>query len=108
MGGYYGVTWKLKAQPGSRSLPHVPFMCAQAAELMAGWVPIDTADALELLSPAFKNEEVRGLSFDFNLQRRCVSHAAEHVRLQHQQHTIKGLTSKEASGAIFLIVYCLL
>jgi len=30
----------------------------QAAELMAGWVPIDTADALELLSPAFKNEEV--------------------------------------------------
>eukprot|EP00200_Dunaliella_tertiolecta_P009890 CAMPEP_0202375868 /NCGR_PEP_ID=MMETSP1127-20130417/6472_1 /ASSEMBLY_ACC=CAM_ASM_000462 /TAXON_ID=3047 /ORGANISM="Dunaliella tertiolecta, Strain CCMP1320" /LENGTH=1054 /DNA_ID=CAMNT_0048973485 /DNA_START=2551 /DNA_END=5712 /DNA_ORIENTATION=+ len=31
----------------------------QAAELMAGWVPIDTADALELLSPAFKNEEVR-------------------------------------------------
>lgn len=34
-------------------------VCVQAAELMAGWVPIDTADALELLSPAFKNEEVR-------------------------------------------------
>lgn len=30
----------------------------QAAELMAGWATIDTADALELLSPAFKSEEV--------------------------------------------------
>eukprot|EP00967_Tisochrysis_lutea_P042847 scaffold51589_cov18-Tisochrysis_lutea.AAC.2 len=33
------------------------FLVKVAAELMAGWVPIDTADALELLSPAFKNEE---------------------------------------------------
>ena len=29
----------------------------QAAELMAVWAPIDTADALELLSPAFHNPE---------------------------------------------------
>ncbi len=27
---------------------------------MHGWAPIDIADALELLSPAFTNEEVRG------------------------------------------------
>lgn len=32
----------------------------QAVELMAGWATIDTADALELLSPAFKSEEVLG------------------------------------------------
>ncbi|KAK9811578.1 hypothetical protein WJX72_006428 [[Myrmecia] bisecta] len=31
----------------------------QAAELMQQWVPIDIADALELLSPDFTNEEVR-------------------------------------------------
>lgn len=31
----------------------------QAAELMQQWAPIDVADALELLSPDFKNEEVR-------------------------------------------------
>ncbi len=30
----------------------------QAAELMAQWEPIDVADALELLSPDFTNEEV--------------------------------------------------
>ena len=34
----------------------------QAAELMAQWAPIDTADALELLSPAFHNPEVRAMS----------------------------------------------
>ena len=33
--------------------------CLQAAELMAQWAPIDVADALELLSPDFQNEEVR-------------------------------------------------
>ena len=33
----------------------------QAAELMGLWAPIDTADALELLSPAFHNPEVRAL-----------------------------------------------
>lgn len=32
----------------------------QAAELMAEWAMIHTADALELLSPSFKSEEVRG------------------------------------------------
>ncbi len=32
---------------------------AQAIDLMQQWVPIDVADALELLSPDFKNEEVR-------------------------------------------------
>lgn len=32
----------------------------QAAELMASWAPIGVADALELLSPDFVNEEVRG------------------------------------------------
>jgi hypothetical protein len=31
----------------------------QAVELMQQWVPIDVADALELLSPDFKNDEVR-------------------------------------------------
>eukprot|EP00887_Chlorella_sp_A99_P006299 scaffold3.g6299.t1 len=31
----------------------------QAAELMQSWAPIDVADALELLSPDFTNEEVR-------------------------------------------------
>lgn len=30
----------------------------QAAELMQQWAPIDVADALELLSPDFVNEEV--------------------------------------------------
>lgn len=30
----------------------------QAAELMAEWAPIEVADALELLSPDFKNDEV--------------------------------------------------
>jgi len=34
----------------------------QAAELMALWAPIDTADALELLSPAFHNPEARAIS----------------------------------------------
>ncbi len=29
---------------------------------MALWAPIDTADALELLSPAFHNPEARALS----------------------------------------------
>ncbi|KFM26153.1 Phosphatidylinositol 3-kinase, root isoform [Auxenochlorella protothecoides] len=33
---------------------------AQAAALMAAWAPIDVADALELLSPDYGNEEVRG------------------------------------------------
>ena len=32
----------------------------QAAELMQQWAPIGVADALELLSPDFVNEEVRG------------------------------------------------
>ncbi|KAL6752332.1 putative phosphatidylinositol 3-kinase [Haematococcus lacustris] len=32
----------------------------QAADLMVGWAHIHTADALELLSPSFKSEEVRG------------------------------------------------
>ncbi|GAB4822067.1 hypothetical protein N2152v2_009113 [Parachlorella kessleri] len=32
----------------------------QAAELMQQWAPIDVADALELLSPDFVNDEVRG------------------------------------------------
>eukprot|EP00877_Chromochloris_zofingiensis_P002248 jgi/Chrzof1/12023/Cz06g18140.t1 len=31
----------------------------QAAELMQQWAPIEVADALELLSPDFKNDEVR-------------------------------------------------
>ena len=35
-----------------------PQEAKQAAELMAQWAPIDTADALELLSPAFHNPEV--------------------------------------------------
>lgn len=35
-------------------------VCCQAAvELMTGWAAISTADALELLSPVFRNEEVR-------------------------------------------------
>ena len=34
---------------------HLPW---QAAELMAEWAPIEVADALELLSPDFKNDEV--------------------------------------------------
>ena len=34
-------------------------MDVQAAELMQKWAPIDIADALELLSPDFINEEVR-------------------------------------------------
>lgn len=32
----------------------------QASELMAGWAAATTADALELLSPAFAAEEVGG------------------------------------------------
>ena len=32
----------------------------QAAELMQQWAPVGVADALELLSPDFANEEVRG------------------------------------------------
>ena len=32
---------------------------AQAAELMGAWAPIDSADALGLLSPEFSNPEVR-------------------------------------------------
>ena len=31
---------------------------SQAAELMQQWTPIDVADALELLSPDFVNDEV--------------------------------------------------
>ena len=34
----------------------------QAAELMASWTPISVADALELLSPAFPQPEVRALN----------------------------------------------
>jgi hypothetical protein len=33
--------------------------CCQASELMQQWAPIEVADALELLSPDFKNDEVR-------------------------------------------------
>lgn len=32
---------------------------AQATELMYQWAPIDTADALELLSSSFLSEQVR-------------------------------------------------
>lgn len=34
-------------------------LLSQAAELMKEWAAIDIADALELLSPDFKNHEVR-------------------------------------------------
>lgn len=34
-------------------------MWRQAAELMQKWAPINTSDALELLSPDFRSEEVR-------------------------------------------------
>ncbi|XP_057848847.1 phosphatidylinositol 3-kinase, root isoform isoform X1 [Cryptomeria japonica] len=36
----------------------------QALDLMRQWAPIDTADALELLSPVFDNEEVRAYAVD--------------------------------------------
>lgn len=36
----------------------------QALDLMRRWAPIDTADALELLSPVFKSEDVRAYAVD--------------------------------------------
>jgi phosphatidylinositol 3-kinase len=35
----------------------------EAAALTAAWAPVDIATALELLSPAFSNPEVHGLSW---------------------------------------------
>ncbi len=37
----------------------VPCIHMQAIDLMRQWAPIDVADALELLSPDFRNPEVR-------------------------------------------------
>ena len=36
--------------------------CRQAADLMLEWTTIDVADALELLSPDFRNPEVMNQS----------------------------------------------
>ena len=44
--------------PSTLRLPLLPSRHSQAAELMQQWATIDIADALELLSPDFKNEEV--------------------------------------------------
>ena len=45
--------------PRHATLPPCHPAAPQAAELMAEWAPIEVADALELLSPDFKNDEAR-------------------------------------------------